>query len=32
MVFPTEGFLEMATESCPEWNFNPRPWSSVQTF
>ena len=30
MVFTTEGFLEVAIESWPEWNFNPRPLNSVQ--
>ena len=30
MVFPTEGFLEVALESCPEWDLNPRPLNSVQ--
>ena len=25
MVFTTEGFLEVAIESWPEWNLNPRP-------
>ena len=31
MVFTTEGFLEVAIESWPEWDFNPRPLNSVQT-
>ena len=31
MVFTTEGFLEVAIESWPEWNLNPRPLNSVQT-
>ena len=31
MVFNTEGFLEVATESWREWDFNPRPLNSVQT-
>ena len=31
MVFITEGFLEAAIESCPEWDLNPRPLNSVQT-
>ena len=25
MVFTTEGFLEVAIESWPEWDLNPRP-------
>ena len=32
MVFTIEGFLEVAIESWPEWDMNPRPLSSVQTF
>ena len=31
MVFTTEEFLEVAIESCPEWDLNPRPLNSVQT-
>ena len=32
MVFITEGFfLEVAIESWPEWDLNPRPLNSVQT-
>ena len=35
MVFTTEGFffffLEVAIESWPEWDSNPRPLNSVQT-
>ena len=31
MVFTTEGFLEVAIESWPEWDMNPRPLNSVQT-
>ena len=31
MVFTTEGFLEVAIESCPEWYLNPRPLNFVQT-
>ena len=31
MVFTTEGFFEVAIESCPEWELNPRPLNSVQT-
>ena len=27
----TEGFLEVAIESWPEWDVNPRPLNSVQT-
>ena len=30
MVFTTEGFLEVAIESLPEWDFNPQPLNSVQ--
>ena len=30
MVFTTEGFLEVATESSPELDLNPRPMNSVQ--
>ena len=30
MVFTTEGLLEVAIESCPEWELNPRPLNSVQ--
>ena len=26
----TEGFYEVATESCPEWDLNTRPLNSVQ--
>ena len=29
-VFITEGFLEVAIESSPEWDLNPRPLNSVQ--
>ena len=29
-VFTTEGFLELAIESWPEWDLNPRPLNSVQ--
>ena len=29
MVFTTEGFLEVTTESWPEWDLNPRPLNSV---
>ena len=29
MVFTTEGFLEVAIESYPEWDLNPRPLNSV---
>ena len=32
MVFTTEGFFEVAIESWPEWDLNPRPLNSVQTF
>ena len=31
MVFTTEGFFEVATESWPEWDLNPQPLNSVQT-
>ena len=31
MVFITEAFFEVAIESRPEWDFNPRPLNSVQT-
>ena len=31
MVFTTEGFLEVAIESWPEWDLNPRPMNSVHT-
>ena len=31
MVFTSERFLEVAIESWPEWNLNPRPLNSVQT-
>ena len=31
MVFTTEGFLEVAIESWPEWVLNPRPLNSFQT-
>ena len=30
MLFTTEQFLEVAIESWPEWDLNPRPLSSVQ--
>ena len=30
MVFTTEGLLEVAIESWPEWGLNPRPLNSVQ--
>ena len=30
MVFITEGFFEVAIESWPEWDLNPRPLNSVQ--
>ena len=32
MVFTTEGFLEVAIESWPEWDLNPRPLNSVQIY
>ena len=31
MVFTTDRFSEVALESCPEWDLNPRPLNSVQT-
>ena len=31
MVFITQGLLEVAIESWPEWDLNTRPLSSVQT-
>ena len=31
MVFTSEGFFEVAIESWPEWDLNPRPLNSVQT-
>ena len=31
MVFTTEGLIEVAIESWPQWDFNPRPLNSVQT-
>ena len=31
MIFTTEGLFEVATESWPEWDLNPRPPNSVQT-
>ena len=31
MVFTTEGLFEVAIESWPEWDSNPRPLNSVQT-
>ena len=31
MVFTTEGLFEVAIESWPEWDLNPRPLNSVQT-
>ena len=30
MVFTTEGFFEVAIESWPEWDLNPRPLNFVQ--
>ena len=29
MVFTTEGLLEVAIESWPEWDLNPRPLSII---
>ena len=31
MVFTTERFLEVAIESWPEWDLNPRALNSVRT-
>ena len=31
MVLTTEGFFEVAIQSCSEWDLNPRPLNSVQT-
>ena len=31
MVFITEAFFEVAIESWPEWDMNPRPLNSFQT-
>ena len=31
MVFTTKGLFEVAIESWPEWDLNPRPLNSVQT-
>ena len=31
MVLTTEGLLEVAIESWPAWDLNPRPLNSVQT-
>ena len=31
MVFIIEGFLDVAIESCPGWDLNPRPLNSFQT-
>ena len=30
MVFTTNGFLEVAIESWPKWDFKPQPLNSVQ--
>ena len=32
MVFTTEGFFEVAIESWPEWDLNPRSLNSVQIY
>ena len=32
MVLTTEGLFEVAIGSWPEWDLNPRPLNSVQTF
>ena len=31
LLFTAEGFFEVAIESWPEWDLNPRPLNSVQT-
>ena len=31
MVFTTEELFEVAIESWPEWDLNPRPLNSIQT-
>ena len=31
VVFTTEGLFEVAIESWPEWDLNPRPLNSLQT-
>ena len=31
MVFITDGFLEVAIQSWPEWDLNPLPLNCVQT-
>ena len=31
MVFTTDGFFEVAIESWPKWDVNPRPLNFVQT-
>ena len=31
MVFTTDGFFEVAIESWPEWDLNPRPMNSILT-
>ena len=30
LLFTTEGFLKVATESWPEWDLNPRPLNPIQ--
>ena len=32
MVLPTEGLFEVVIGSWPEWDLNPQPLNSVQTF
>ena len=32
MVFTTERLLEVAIESWPEWNLNPRPLTNIPYF
>ena len=31
IVFSTDGFFEVAIESWPEWDLDPRPLNSIQT-
>ena len=30
IIFTTEGFFEVSTESWPEWDLNPQPLNSIQ--
>ena len=32
MVFTTAGFLEVAIESWPEWDLNPRPLTTIYVY